>query len=325
MDKHAEDIVRGSRAISRRQFCQTAAVGLGGLALGGCLRGRLVQPGEPQILPAPIVTGKSVELCLNSRVSKHFVLGGTATTEQMSNILWAAGRAPVTGSYRTIYLKTAAGTSIYQPQDHALEAYSTEKVVNAMRINYDRERDFDAGVSYMLRTACFGVALDGHELPARGLPPGGRPELRRRRRAGADRRACGDVLRRVAARPFHRRRRQAGGCARRAASGRGTPPGPRPHAATALAAPLGSLRLHAARHDHRSGGPDRAVLGGPVLPHESPLCRGRTRRAVLQSPGLRHGQLAITGWSWCRMRTCGPPSARRCPTCPRRRVMCSCA
>jgi hypothetical protein len=149
MDGNGKDIRRKPRAISRRQFCQTAAVGLGGFALGGCLNGRLLQPGEPEVLPAPIFAGKSVELCLNSRASKHFGLHGTATTEQVSSILWAAGRAPVTGSHRTIYLKTVAGTRVYDPQDHALEAYSTERVLNALRIDYDRERDFDAGVSYM--------------------------------------------------------------------------------------------------------------------------------------------------------------------------------
>ena len=149
MDGNGENIRCRDLAISRRHFCQTAAMGLSGFTLGGCLGGRLTGPGELEILPAPILTGKSVELCLNSRVSKHLVLGGTATAGQMSGILWAAGRAPVTGSYRTIYLKTTAGTNVYESEDHALETYSTERVLNAMRINYDRERDFDAGVSYV--------------------------------------------------------------------------------------------------------------------------------------------------------------------------------
>ena len=149
MEGNLENIRRGNLAISRRQFCHTAAVGLGGLTLGGCLSGPLIEPGEPEILPAPTLTGRSVALCLNSRVSKHIGLRGSATTEQIASILWAAGRAPVTGSHRTIYLKTIAGTSVYLLQDNTLQAHSTEKVLNAMRVNYDRELDFDAGVSYM--------------------------------------------------------------------------------------------------------------------------------------------------------------------------------
>jgi hypothetical protein len=143
---------RGShdRKMARRGFCKAAAFGLGGFALSGYLGENSAKAEEPGPLLPPIVSGNSTEICLNSRVSRHSGLGGTATDQQISNVLWAAGRAPVTGSYRTIYLKTANCTYIYHPEDHSLEYYSDDTVSNAFRINYDREHDFDAGVSYVL-------------------------------------------------------------------------------------------------------------------------------------------------------------------------------
>ncbi|MBU0616533.1 MAG: nitroreductase family protein [Planctomycetes bacterium] len=139
-----------SGALSRRRFCKGAALGLGGLALSGYWGSRRARAEEPGPLLPPIVTGNSTEICLNSRVSRHSGLGGTATDQKISNVLWAAGKAPVTGSYQTIYLKTPNATYIYHPEDHSLEYYSAGTVSNAFRINYDRERDFDAGVSYVL-------------------------------------------------------------------------------------------------------------------------------------------------------------------------------
>lgn len=139
----------GRGTISRRRFCQGAALGLGALAVGHLGSRQAWAEGAGPLLP-PVITGHSVEICMNSRVSRHSGLGGTATDQQISNILWAAGRAPVTGSYRTIYLKTPNATYLYHPEDHSLEYYSSGTVTNALRINYDRERDFDAGVSYVL-------------------------------------------------------------------------------------------------------------------------------------------------------------------------------
>jgi len=139
-----------SRKVARRGFCKAAAFGVGGFVLSGYLGEKRAEAEEPGPLLPPIVTGNSTELCLNSRVSRHSGLIGTATDQQISNVLWAAGRAPVAGSYRTIYLKTANCTYIYHPEDHSLEYYSDETVSNAFRINYDREHDFDAGVSYVL-------------------------------------------------------------------------------------------------------------------------------------------------------------------------------
>lgn len=149
MQDSAADTRGDGRRISRRRFCQAVAVGLGGLAVGHVGLRRAWAEGPGPLLP-PVVTGKSTEICLNSRASRHSGLSGTATDQQIANILWAAGRAPVTGAYRTIYLKTRNATYIYNPVEHALQYYSAQTVSNALRINYDRERDFDAGVSYVL-------------------------------------------------------------------------------------------------------------------------------------------------------------------------------
>jgi hypothetical protein len=140
----------GGGAISRRRFCKAAALGLGGLAVGEYLGGQQARAENPGPLPPPIVTGHSLEICMNSRVSRHSGLSGTATDQQISNVLWAAGRAPIVGSYRTITLKTPHATYVYHPEDHSLEYSSSATVSNAFRLNYERELDFDAGVSYVL-------------------------------------------------------------------------------------------------------------------------------------------------------------------------------
>lgn len=101
-------------------------------------------------LPDPAVTGNSVELCLNSRASDHGGWSGRAPYQWLSTVLWAAGRAPVTGSYRVIHVTTQDGKFLYSPENHSLsyEAAGNSSPA-AFILSYDRERDFDAGVSYM--------------------------------------------------------------------------------------------------------------------------------------------------------------------------------
>jgi hypothetical protein len=145
-DKNGAD----NGSISRRRFCKAAALGLGGLALNEYLAGRAALAEQAGPLLPPIVTGRSMEICMNSRVSRHSGLTGTASDQQISNVLWAAGRAPVVGSYRTITLKTPQATYLYHPEDHSLEYSSSGTVSNAFRLNFERELDFDAGVAYVL-------------------------------------------------------------------------------------------------------------------------------------------------------------------------------
>jgi nitroreductase len=101
-------------------------------------------------LPPPIVTKNSVETCLNSRYSQHSLSKTPATAQQIGNILWAAGRAPVAGTYRNIYLATASGTYLYDPAGHSLSLYSNEGVTDGgFAIIYDAQLEFDAGVMFM--------------------------------------------------------------------------------------------------------------------------------------------------------------------------------
>lgn len=109
----------------------------------------IIHRGNTGQLPVPIVTENSVEICLNSRYSQHS-LGGTINDRQLSNILWAASRAPVTGTHRDIYVLTPAGTFLYDPNSHSLNRHSDETVdEGAFAIRYERQLDFDAGVSFM--------------------------------------------------------------------------------------------------------------------------------------------------------------------------------
>ncbi len=100
-------------------------------------------------LPEPISTGQSVEICLNSRYSNHNPTG-TASNQQLSNVLWAAGKAPVTGAFRKIYVATPDGTYLYDPGTSSLSQYSDDVADRgAFVMSFDRELDFDAGLSYM--------------------------------------------------------------------------------------------------------------------------------------------------------------------------------
>ena len=98
------------------------------------------------------MTANSVELCLNSRYSEHS-LSGTAGNQQIANILWAAGKAPVTGAYRDIYVATPNGEYAYNPGTHSLGRHSDERVTGgALIINCDSDLAFDTGITYMLAT-----------------------------------------------------------------------------------------------------------------------------------------------------------------------------
>jgi nitroreductase len=131
-------------------------------------------------LPAPIVTKNSVETCLNSRYSQHALSKTPATAQQISNILWAAGRAPVTGTYRNIYVATPSGTYLYNPAGHSLSRYSDEVVSDGgFAIIYDAERQFDAGVMFMPALLAGVSLVRSTESPVASCPKGiGYPKVR---------------------------------------------------------------------------------------------------------------------------------------------------
>jgi hypothetical protein len=128
-----------------------------------------------EALPAPIIAGNSVEICLNSRYSEHN-LTGTANNQQIANILWAAGKAPVTGTYRNMYVATPTGEYSYDPDTHSLSRHSDQKVTGysnyfssvndrAFVINGDSNLTFDTGVAYQL-AALSSVSLWKSNEPA---------------------------------------------------------------------------------------------------------------------------------------------------------------
>lgn len=128
-------------------------------------------------LPLPIVTENSVEICLNSRYSQHS-LSGTASIRQMSNVIWAAGIIPFTGTHRDIYVATPDGTYLYDPNDHSLSRHSSEvRDDGAFALIYESERDFDTGV--YAGYSGFRVFVPEHrilggELPKRTWIPKGK-------------------------------------------------------------------------------------------------------------------------------------------------------
>jgi hypothetical protein len=136
-----------------------------------------VPDGTP--LPPPIATQNSVELCLNSRYSQHS-LTGAANDQQLGHIVWAAGRAPVTGTRRDIYVATPTATYRYEPNDHTLTWYSDEVTdEGAFLIRYDSELDFDTGVSFMPALLAAVSLGRSTESPVASCPKGlGHPKAR---------------------------------------------------------------------------------------------------------------------------------------------------
>jgi hypothetical protein len=130
-------------------------------------------------LPTPTITENSVEVCMNSRYSQHS-LSGTANAQQISNILWAAGKTPFTGTRRDIYLATPTATYLYDPNGHSLSWYSNVvRDDGAFTIFYDSQLDFDTGVSFM--PALFASVSLGNstQSPVASCPKGiGYPKAR---------------------------------------------------------------------------------------------------------------------------------------------------
>jgi hypothetical protein len=130
----------------------------------------LTQKGYP--LLTPILTGNSVELCLNSRYSDHS-LTGVASTQQVSNILWGAGRAPITGAYRDIYVSTSTATFLYDLMSHSLIWHSDDVTPEgAFQISYSSDLVFDTGISYMPALLASVSLWESEESPVASCPKG---------------------------------------------------------------------------------------------------------------------------------------------------------
>ena len=123
-------------------------------------------------LPVPIITENSVETCLNSRYSQHS-LRGTVNTQQISNIVWAAGSVPFTGTHRDIYVLTPSATYLYDPNSHSLIWHSYEaRDDGAFAIRYESELDFDTGVSFMPALLASVSLCNSTESPVASCPKG---------------------------------------------------------------------------------------------------------------------------------------------------------
>ncbi|MHC4324427.1 MAG: nitroreductase family protein, partial [Planctomycetota bacterium] len=120
-----------------------------------------------------------MEICLNSRYSEHS-LRGTANARQISNILWAAGAVPFTGTHRDIYVATPAATYLYDPNGHSLSWYSNEvRDDGAFAIIYESQLDFDTGVSFMPALLASVSLWNSTESPVASCPKGiGYPKAR---------------------------------------------------------------------------------------------------------------------------------------------------
>ena len=130
-------------------------------------------------LTSPIITENSVEVCLNSRYSEHS-LRGTASARQISNILWAAGKAPFTGTRRDIYVAPPTATYLYDPDGHSLNWYSNDvRNDGAFAIFYESQLDFDTGVSIMPALLASVSLWNSTESPVASCPKGiGYPKAR---------------------------------------------------------------------------------------------------------------------------------------------------
>ncbi len=101
----------------------------------------------------PTATDISIETCLNSRVSYHEGWSGDAPESWIKDVLWATGQAPVTGTYRDIYVTLPEGKYLYDPETQALIPDTNKNSEPAAFVlTFDRESDFDAGVAYMFAT-----------------------------------------------------------------------------------------------------------------------------------------------------------------------------
>jgi len=158
--------------MQRRVFCKATALGISSLLTGSLSdkayarhRGRLA------LLP-PVTTGNSTEICLNSRASIHSGLTGIPSDQEISNVLWAAGRAPVYGQYRTIYYKDSTGTYTYDPASHTLTYDSGGTTTNGFRITYSSEYDYDSGISYTFALSASVSLWTGTQSQLASCPQG---------------------------------------------------------------------------------------------------------------------------------------------------------
>ncbi|MBU1022789.1 hypothetical protein KKB99_00790 [bacterium] len=112
---------------------------------------RQVATRGPGPLPQPVVNPRSTEICLNSKISYHGGWSGSASENWLGNVLYAAGKAPVTRSPVIIHVATPENLYLYDPVEHALNVHlpgdHRGDSTAAFQLGFGAESDYDAGVS----------------------------------------------------------------------------------------------------------------------------------------------------------------------------------
>jgi len=117
----------------RREFIKTLLV-LGGsgalfdptkalaqsVSLGPPVRDTRAVPHGSVLLPEIQINPFSSEIILNSRLSYHSGYSGSLSPQILANVLWAAARAPLIGSYRIIYAALPTAVYRYDADNHCL-------------------------------------------------------------------------------------------------------------------------------------------------------------------------------------------------------------
>lgn len=116
-----------------------------------------LSPQNGRALPPVMVNTFSSEIVLNSRLSYHDGYSDTLSNQILANVLWAAARAPLLGSFRTIYVALQDDVYIYDPDLHELLLH---KIGNQLS---EPELAFEVGVaSELIEDA--GAALQYAQL-----------------------------------------------------------------------------------------------------------------------------------------------------------------
>lgn len=127
-------------------------------------------------LPEPVNVNNSVEICMNSRFSRHDVneLGNGTNDQWLSNVLWAAGKAPITGEYRNIKVETwEGGVYRYHPNNHTLIRVGPGiSYPSAFKLFFDSDSYFDTGVSSMYSLLSAVSQWNGTKLQLANCPKG---------------------------------------------------------------------------------------------------------------------------------------------------------
>lgn len=105
--------------MNRREFLKFLLAG-GASALFNRGHGQIPFLGGQPTLPPMQINTFSSEIIMNSRRSYHGGYSGTLTDQILANALWAASRAPVIGTNRTIYAALPDSVYAYDPVLHDL-------------------------------------------------------------------------------------------------------------------------------------------------------------------------------------------------------------